>query len=246
MHIDDHPGRDGGAVRGRGVLEGGFRLLDLLSRAEGGMGLSRLARESGLPKATVYRLVEQLVQLGAVQRYRERYFVGHLLSRLGTAWQPFPGLQRAAREPVRLLSALTSTAVVVTVLHDDRVRVVVGTRGLVMDLPRIHPADEFPVTTATGKVLLLAGAPAAEDVPAGLPADEWRRAREEFRRTGSVVVDRHEVVAGMCCVAAPVRRADGTLLAAVGAMAVKEHVPPGLDNLVRRASLEITRNLQAG
>lgn len=234
-----------GAARGRGVLEGSFRLLELLSLAEGGMGLSRLSRESGLPKATVHRLVEQLVGLGAVQRHRERYFVGHLLSRLGDAWQPIPGLQNAAREPVRMLSALTSTAVVVTVLHDDRVRVVVGTRGLVTELPRIHPADEFPITTATGKVLQLAGTPAG-DAPTGFTSGEWRRAFEEFRHAGSVVVDRHEVIAGVCCVAAPVRRADGTLVAAVGAMAVTEHVPQGLDQLVRRASLEITRNLAIG
>lgn len=209
------------------------------------MGLSRLARESGLPKATAYRLVEQLVGLGAVQRYRERYFVGHLLSRLGDAWQPIPGLQNAAREPVRLLSALTSTAVVVTVLHDDRVRVVFGTRGLVTELPRIHPADEIPISTATGKVLQLAGTP-EDDAPTGFTSGEWRRACEEFRRAGSVVVDRHEVIAGLCCVAAPVLRADGTLVAAVGVMAVTEHVPQGLDYLVRRASLEITRNLSVG
>lgn len=58
--------RDGAAARRVGVLEGGFHVLDLLPRPEGRMGLSRLARESGLPKATAYRQVEQLVELGAV------------------------------------------------------------------------------------------------------------------------------------------------------------------------------------
>ncbi|WP_123741200.1 IclR family transcriptional regulator [Saccharothrix texasensis] len=231
------------AVGGRGVLEGGFRLLDVLSRAECGMGLSGLAREAGLPKSTTHRLVDQLVELGAVQRYRGRYFIGHLMSRLGNTWQPIPGLQDAAREPVRRLSVLTSTAVVVTVLHENRVRVVLGTRGPVTELPRFHPADEFPVTTATGKVLRLAGTPAAGDPPAGFTSGEWRRALAEFRRAGSTVVDRHEVIAGLCCVAVPVRRDDGSLIGAVGAISVTERVPAGLDDLVRRASLDITRNL---
>ncbi|RLK58611.1 IclR family transcriptional regulator [Actinokineospora cianjurensis] len=235
LGVDDQSGA------GRGVLEGGFRLLDLLSRAGDGMGLSQLARESGLPKATVYRLVEQLVGLGAVQRFRGRYFVGPLLSRLGACWQPIPGLQGAAREPVRVLSALTSAAVVVTVLHGDRVRVVFGTRGVVTELPRIHPADEFPISTATGRVLRLAGA-----APDGVTSGEWRRAGVEFRRGGSVVVDRHEVIAGLCCVAAPVLGADGALVAAVGVMVVGERVPQGVDQVVRRASSEITRNLSVG
>ncbi|MDT7566078.1 MAG: IclR family transcriptional regulator, acetate operon repressor, partial [Pseudonocardiales bacterium] len=73
---------------GRGVLEGAFELLDVLSRMPSGAGLSGLSRDSGLPKATTHRLLEQLVALGAVQRDGQRYYVGGALARLGRSWQP--------------------------------------------------------------------------------------------------------------------------------------------------------------
>jgi hypothetical protein len=45
-------------------------LLDLLSRAENGLGLTELSRETELAKTTVHRLAEQLVDIGAFQRMR--------------------------------------------------------------------------------------------------------------------------------------------------------------------------------
>jgi DNA-binding IclR family transcriptional regulator len=229
--------------RGRGVLEGAFRLLDVLSRAADGAGLSELARDARLPKASAYRLLEQLVDLAAVHRHERRYFIGPQLAQLGRAWQPHPVLRAAAREPVRLLSALSSTIAVVTVLRDHRVRAVTAARGVVTEIPRIHPYDEFPIRTAAGRVLLLAKPTESGDPPPGFSQTEWRRKMGEFRRGGTVVMDHQEVMPGMCCVAAPVRRPDGELVAAVSALAVKSVVPAGLTELVVRASHEITRNL---
>src|SRR5262245_57549426 len=60
----------------RGVLDGAFAVLDALAREEGGLGLTALSRACGLAKSTVYRLAEQLVALGAVQRVDGRYYVG--------------------------------------------------------------------------------------------------------------------------------------------------------------------------
>lgn len=230
-------------LRGRGVLEGAFGLLDVLSRSPQGAGLSELARAAGLPKATAFRLLEQLVELGAVQRHERRYFVGRLLARLGDAWRPYPGLQAAAREPVRLLSALTSTVAYVTVLHTDRIRVVTATRGVVKEVPRIQAYDEVSTGTAAGRALLFAGPAAAGDPPPGFTLPEWRQALAGFRRSGSVVVDHQEVMAGVCCVAVPVRRPDGEVVASVSALALRQTLPAGLTELVRRASGEITRNL---
>jgi IclR family transcriptional regulator, acetate operon repressor len=45
-------------------------LLDVLSRAENGLGLTELSRETELAKTTVHRLAEQLVDIGAAQRMR--------------------------------------------------------------------------------------------------------------------------------------------------------------------------------
>ena len=216
---------------GRGVLEGAFRLLDVLSRSASGAGLSEVARAAELPKATAYRLLEQLIVLGAVQHHERRYFVGRTLARLGSAWQPDPGLQRTAREPVRVLAALTSAAVAVTVLKNNQVRAVAGTRGAVTEIPRIHPEDTFSTTTAAGRILVAGNA-----CDAGSSV-ERRRAHIEARVGGPVLIDRHEVVNGVCCVAAPIWQSDGTFFACVSAMVA------GLTDLVLRASREITHQL---
>jgi IclR family acetate operon transcriptional repressor len=228
------------------VLEGAFHVLGVLAQAEVGAGLSEIARQAALPKSTTHRLLEQLVDLGAVQRHERRYFVGSGLARLGNAWQPHPGLQRATREPVRVLSALTSTVVSITVLDANRIRVVTATRGVLTEVPRMQTYDEIPPIHAAGQLLLLARRGADDDPPSGLTAGEWRRARARFARPGNLVIDRQEVMSGVCCVAAPVWRPDGELIASITAIALKSSVPAGLPELVQRASREITRNLALG
>ncbi|MFZ0717113.1 helix-turn-helix domain-containing protein, partial [Mycobacterium sp.] len=84
------------ACRGRGVLVGAFAVLDVLAHADDGLGLTALARASGLAKTSTYRLTEQLVALGAVQRIEHRYYIGALIGRIGQRWQPDPLLRRAA------------------------------------------------------------------------------------------------------------------------------------------------------
>jgi DNA-binding IclR family transcriptional regulator len=235
-----------GNLRGRGVLEGAFSVLEVLSGADGGAGLSDLARTAGLPKATAYRLVEQLVELGAVQRHGQRYFVGGLLARLGNSWQPDPGLARASREPVRLLAALTTSVTGVAVLRDERVRVVSATRGAVSDIPAIRAYDEFPRETAAGRVLLLAGQSERDEPPPDVSRAEWRRYHTDLRRSGTVAMTHEDKFAGVSCVAAPVRRPDGKIVGSVSALLLKPAVPAGLPELVLRAAREINRNLARG
>jgi len=235
-----------GNLGGRGVLEGAFQVLAVLAQVQVGAGLSQIARQAALPKSTTYRLLEQLVELGVAQRDERRYFVGPGLARLGNAWQPHPWLQAATREPVRMLSAMTTTVVSIAVLHESRIRVVTATRGLVTDVPRIQPYDEIPPTHAGGQVLLLARRGAGEEPASGFSADDWRRARASFGRPGNLVIDGQQVLAGVCCVAAPVLRPDGELIASISAISLKPSVPAGLPELVQRASREITRNLALG
>src|SRR6201996_3767847 len=89
---------------GRGVLDGAFALLDALAYADEGLGLTALARASGLAKTSAYRLAEQLVTLGAVQCVEHRYYVGPRMLRIGQRWQPDPLLRRCAHAPVHALA----------------------------------------------------------------------------------------------------------------------------------------------
>ncbi|WP_197040221.1 IclR family transcriptional regulator [Mycobacterium sp. URHB0044] len=232
-----------GNLGGRGVLEGAFQVLGVLAQSQVGVGLSEIARQAALPKSTTYRLLEQLVDLGVAQRHDRRYFVGPGLARLGNAWQPHPGLQGATRAPARTLSALTTTVVSISVLHEDRVRVVTATRGVVTDVPRMQPYDEIPPTHAGGLLLRLTQRGPNDEPPSGFTSSQWRQAHADFARPGNLVVDHQEVLAGVCCVAAPVRCPDGELIASISAISLTSSVPAGLPELVLKATREITRNL---
>ena len=52
----------------RGVLDGASAILDALAHAHAGLGLTDLARASGLAKTSARRVAEQFVVPGAVQR----------------------------------------------------------------------------------------------------------------------------------------------------------------------------------
>jgi DNA-binding IclR family transcriptional regulator len=228
---------------GRGVLEGGFHLLDVLSRFDGGAGLSELARAAQLPKATTHRLLEQLLELRAVERAGGRYRVGPLMQQLGAAWQPDPELAAAARGPVQTLAARTGTVVGVSVLHRGLAIVATAARGLITDVPLPRRGDILGESTAAVRLHRLIAHPVATDPPAGYGAPEWAAAHRSYARAGSMVVEHEEVVPTISCVALPVRDVDGSAVAVVCALALRRSVPAGVPDLAARAAREITRNL---
>lgn len=229
-----------GVVPGRGVLEGAFILLDVLAGYEDGAGLSELARAAGLPKATTYRLVQQLVELGAVERHGSRYIVGRLLVRLGAGWRPNLELHQAALEPVRALAARSKAAVTVSVLRDGNLRAVTSAPGATgAEAYALPVGRELAARTAAGLVLFAAEAGGAHnrDLP-------WRGGQgPKPNWADRLAVDQQNVLPGVCCVATAVCLPDGRPVAAISALTFSTAVPGGLGDQVRQASWAITRNL---
>ncbi|MBP2472146.1 DNA-binding IclR family transcriptional regulator [Crossiella equi] len=110
---------------GRGVLEGAFRLLEEIVDFEE-CGLSKLAARTGLPKATAHRLLEQLVELGVLERRAGRYRLGVTAFRLGTGRSHAEELRAAARRPLRELCQALPGASVVLLMPDQKQAVVVS------------------------------------------------------------------------------------------------------------------------
>ncbi|MER5967094.1 helix-turn-helix domain-containing protein [Streptomyces sp. NPDC002057] len=215
------PERGGAPTRGRGVLEGAFALLDALRRSGDEAGVTELALVCGVPKGSVHRLLDQLVTLGAVERKGNRYRVGPQLYRLGQAWEPHPGLRRAARLPLQRLRAATGASVVLTVLREDMAITVGSVPGDIEPLLPVRDGIAFRLDTAAGKAL-----------------------RGPLR--GGAVLDREDVMAGVCCASLPVRTPDGRTVAALAGL-----VPAGrpLDPLARavaEAGAAIGRALAGG
>ncbi|MCX4984849.1 IclR family transcriptional regulator [Streptomyces sp. NBC_00572] len=208
-------------ARGRGVLEGAFALLDALRRNGDEAGVTELALACGVPKGSVHRLLDQLVTLGAVERKGNRYRVGPQLYRLGQAWEPHPGLRTAARLPLQRLRAATGASVVLAVLREDMAITVSSVPGDLEPLLPVRDGIAFRLDTAAGKAL-----------------------RGPLR--GGAVLDREDVMAGVCCASLPVRTPDGRTVAALAGL-----VPAGrpLDSLARgvaEAGAAISRALARG
>ena len=115
-----------GTAAGRGVLDGAFAVLDALAHADQGLGLTELARASGLAKTSVHRLAEQLVTLGAVQCVEHRYYVGPRMLRIGQRWQPDPLLRLSAQVPVHTLAVQSRAIASLRILHEQRLRYICG------------------------------------------------------------------------------------------------------------------------
>jgi IclR family transcriptional regulator, acetate operon repressor len=230
-------------AHGRGVLEGAFVLLEVLSRADSGLGLTELARETGLAKTTAHRLAEQLVAIGAIQHIEHRYFVGPTIARLGRCWQPDPQLRQAAYEPVRILAAQAHTAAAVYLLHEGRAHLV--TAAVRPDQTWSPPSDldaESLPRTALARVLL---ATAGDGRPAAaMPATQRRRLRSDLRDWRRFVTDDQDTAEGICWVAAPVWPPNGRCVAAVTALVIAPVLPPGLKDLVIGAARQIGQQLR--
>jgi IclR family transcriptional regulator, acetate operon repressor len=211
--------------RGRGVLKGAFALLDELRRQGGEAGLIQIATACGLPKASTHRLLHQLLMVGAVERHHGRYRVGGRLYRLGQAWQPHPGLRLAARQPLHMLRAATGASVVVTVLYDGLALTIASVPGEVEPVAPVRDGMGFTLETAAGQVLT---------------ADPPRQAAG--RRTAAVL-EREQVLEGVCCAALPVCSPDGHLRATITAMVPPHRRLQTVAEHTARASAAITANL---
>ncbi|MGF1428243.1 IclR family transcriptional regulator [Kitasatospora sp. LaBMicrA B282] len=225
-------------ARGRGVLEGAFLLLEEIERA-GDCGLSALALRAGLPKSTARRLLEQLVELGAVERIGDLYRMGPRIFRFGRKWQPPPLLLAAAQEPVRLLARSTGATVGLCVLHGGQVMAVAGVPGEVDRLAPFRPGTTWPWTTAAGKVLVAFGDARAAGSP---PPASWAREAAQIRASG-VATERERTVQGVSCAAAPVRNRQRQVVAALFALVDARRELSAVAERVRDAAARISTSL---
>jgi DNA-binding IclR family transcriptional regulator len=234
------PGPDGplSATAGRSVLGGAFALLNALHQEEDA-GVTTLASACGLPKTTAYRLLDQLVELGAVERSAGRYRIGPGMFRLGRGWQPYPGLRSAAQRPLRRLAAATGMSVALAVLHQGQTLALDWTTAA--DIPRSLHADRptWPWYTAAGKVLVAWAHPG---LPLGPLPRAWPDEAGRIRECGTAY-DREEVLEGVCCAAVPVYAADGVPVAALSVLTDPDHHLERLADTARRAASAITAGL---
>ena len=218
--------------------------------------LGDLCKSQGLHKTTAYRLLSALENEGLLERTEdEAYRLGPEMVALGNQALGAPQLRDAARRELGALAEATRETATLEVLAGDDVFILDEAMGgrVVGTVPSV--GTRWPAhATSTGKVLLAYrtnGHATARRLPGFTPrtiVDPAALARELARvRRRGYAVSAEELEPGFVAVGAPVRAADGTVVAAISVGGPRtrltaDRIAEGA-RLVRGAAARISRTL---
>ncbi|MBI5087640.1 MAG: IclR family transcriptional regulator, partial [Actinobacteria bacterium] len=216
------------------------------------LSLHHLSERTGLPRSTVHRLAEQLVQIGWLERASSGYRLGMRLFELAGLVAGRNRLRERSLLAMRSLFEETGLSVHLAVLDQFEIVYLEKLSAPAVDIPvRLRRMPAY--CTGLGKAMMaFAGDDYVEAViRQGLAAqteatitdaDELRGALRTVQDTG-IAFDREEAVTGFGCVAAPIRGA-GRAIAAVSATGRIEAIDvERLAPLVRETATEIWSNM---
>ncbi|MGD9999898.1 MAG: IclR family transcriptional regulator [Ilumatobacteraceae bacterium] len=250
---DDEPSLDGSALDlQKSVLGRAALLIEAFDIDRPLLSLHHLSERTGLPRSTVHRLAEQLVQIGWLERASSGYRLGMRLFELAGLVAGRNRLRERSLLAMRSLYEETGLSVHLAVLDQFEIVYLEKLSSPDVDIPvRLRRMPAY--CTGLGKAMMaFAGDDFVEAViRQGLPAqtdatitdaDALRSALRAVQDTG-IAFDREEAVAGFGCVAAPIRGA-GRAIAAVSATGRIESLDiERLAPLVRETATEIWSNM---
>jgi IclR family transcriptional regulator, KDG regulon repressor len=220
------------------TLVKGLQLLEVLARSKNPQGVSDLADSLSLGKSNVHRLLQALVELGYVKKDEAtaQYQVSLKLWELGAAVEAGLSIKAAASEAMNRLLARTRETVHLSVLDGEQVVYVDK-----LDSPEpVRAYSEIggrapAFCVATGKAMLAwQPQPFLSALVAHLRAytprtitqpQEYLREMDNIRTNG-YAVNRGEWRESVWGVAAPIRGAEGTVLAAIGVSGPSTRIKP--------------------
>ncbi len=229
-----------GGVKGgqRSVLGRALAVLGTFSSDRPELTLGAIVAGTGLPSATTYRLVAELVAWGALEKVgRGRYRVGMRLWQIGSLAPVARGLRDAALPVLQDLCAVTGHAAHLVVLDGHRALFLERLAGHSGARPSSRVGRRMPLhASGPGKVLLAHAPPeyVTEVVARGLPRIASRTITDPRRlavelaavRAAGHCLSRDEMTEGIASVAAPVRDRHGTVVAGLSVV-----VPSDTPNL---------------
>lgn len=188
-------------------------IIGAFDDAENAVSLHELTERTGLPKSTVHRMVDQLVDIGWIEREVGGYRIGMRLFEIGGLASRRSRLTEAAYPHLHALSVAAGLAVQLAIL--DGLEVVylerIPMKGF--RLPTRQGGRQPAYCTALGKAMLAFDEEtAAEVLENALPARTARtltgaELQAELERIAEcgLAFDHQESYEGLACVAAPIR-----------------------------------------
>jgi DNA-binding IclR family transcriptional regulator len=208
------------------VLEGAFRLLQALPDIDGPGQLGRLAQVTGIPRPSVYRLMAQLLAVGAVELRGDVYRLGTgMLLGLASRVEPTEGLRRGALDVMQTLRERTGATVSLVARS--------GTDAVVLEA--VPGRNVLPVHIQSGTVM----PPAAAGALVLDPAAAVHRARRAHR----AALDDEHTVPGLTCYASAIALPDGTT-AALQLTSTTSHSAIRLATLVHHAADHVAERIR--
>ncbi|MCU0902819.1 MAG: IclR family transcriptional regulator [Tabrizicola sp.] len=231
-----------------GTVGKALDLLDLFTRAEPQLGLSQLARASGLNKATCHRLLSELESRGLLEQTgpAREYRLGPALLRLSALREAAVPTREAAMPPLRRLAEATGETAHLSHLVAGRLQTLAfayasrpGVKVMMED------ADILPFhVTASGAAVLAFGAN-AETLISAAPDPDALRARVTKARAKGYAETLSTFEKDVHSLAVPLYDATGTCSGALAVAAAAPRMTPTLHATITReltsAAAEITQ-----
>ena len=172
------------------AVERAFRLLEVL--ADRAVGVSELARLTGIHKATTHRLLTTLLNLGYVERASDgsAYQIGLRISRLRDIAHSRVDLRAAARPALETLRDATRLTVHLAIRSQDEVVVV----------DKLNPPTSIQMASFIGARNPLHCTALGKSILAALPLDELHALLDRvplFPRTANTITSRERLLANL-------------------------------------------------
>lgn len=190
------------------------------------LSMTDVARRTGLPRSSVHRIMEQLVQLKALEKVESRYRLGLGMIELGALAAYQNRLRRRALPHLHALHKATGGSVHLAVRDGHEIVYLEKISGSPDGrIPSRLGGRQPAYCTGAGKALLAFTHPEelteilARGMPARTPStitrpEVLRRELAQIRERG-VAFDREENYKGIFCMAAPLREVGGSVAAAI-------------------------------
>ncbi len=235
------------------VLDRAMALVGILSRAPGPIGLTRLAGEAGLHTASAHRILGALMAHGLVEKTGAgEYDLGVRWLEVGNRLRARLNIRQVAMPYMQQLAELTGETVNLIVRRGDEAVYIERVSGgqTLIQVVQVVGAHAPLHVTAVGKIFL------ADDSDSGvmgyaertgLPAYtantlttlERLTAELDVVRREQLARDREEAELGVACIGAPVRDAEGKLVAGLSVSAPADRHKPGWVEALQHAARQI-------
>jgi IclR family pca regulon transcriptional regulator len=211
------------------ALAKGLSILSLFARHGTPLTLTEVAKLTGIPLPTTFRLIATLELAGYLDRLPTgNYRPGLAVLMLGRGVLQASGLVEVAREPLETYNRRIGETVNLAVLHDSDVLFLIRLRNADLVVANIHVGSTLPaVYSSLGKILLAHLDPKerlrrirSKQLPGSFGPKAVSSIRElevqldEVRQRGYSIQD-EEIAMGLRAIAVPVRNSSGTVIAAI-------------------------------